>query len=60
MVTKLLGLASELIAAEVISKNKNDSLSPNVEDGQSVVGVDLQRKIRLLHLPFMGAGPYGN
>ena len=55
--TKLLGLASELVAAEVISKNKNDSLPPNAEDGQSAVGVDLQRKIRSLRLPFMGAGP---
>ena len=60
MVTKLLGLASELIAAEVISKNKNDSLPPNAEDGQSAVGVDLQRKIRSLRLPFVGAGPYGD
>ena len=58
MVTTLLGLASELIAAEVISK-KNDSLPPNAEDGQSVVEVDLQRKIWSLRLPFMGAGPYG-
>ena len=60
MVTKLLGLASELKAAEMISKKKNDSLLPNAEDGQSAIGVDLQRKIRLLRLPFMGAGPYGD
>ena len=45
MVIKLLGLASELGAAEVIFKKKNDSLPPNAEDGQSAVGVDLQRKI---------------
>ena len=59
MVTTLLGLASELIAVEVISKKKNDSLPPNAEDGQSAVGVDLQRKIWSLRLPFMGASPYG-
>ena len=60
MVTKLLGLASEFIVVEVISKKKNDLLPPNAEDDQSVVGVDLQRKVRSLRLPFMGAGPYGD
>ena len=58
MVTTLLGLASELITVEVISK-KNDSLPSNAEDGQSAVGVDLQKKIRSLRLPFIGAGLYG-
>ena len=59
MVTKLVGFASELIAAEVICKKK-DSLPLNAKGGQFAVGVDLQKKIRSLGLPFMGAGPYGD
>ena len=61
MMTKLLGLASELIVVKVISK-KNDLLPPNAEDSQSAggIGVHFQRKIRSLRLPFMGAGPYGD
>ena len=58
METKLLGLASKLIAAKVISKKMSHCL-PNAEDGQFALGVDLQRKIRSLRLPFMSAGPYG-
>ena len=58
--TKLLGLASERMAAEAISIKKGHCL-PGAEDGQSAVGigVDLQKKIRSLRLQFMGAGPYG-
>ena len=61
MMTKLLGLASERMAAEVISQKKKNHFLPSAEDGQSAVGirVDLQRKIRSLHLQFMGVGPYG-
>ena len=61
MMTKLLGLSSERMAAEVISKKKGHCL-PSAKDGQSAVeiGVDLQRKIRSLRLQFMGAGPYGS
>ena len=51
MMTKLLGLASELMAAEVIFK-KSHCLSA----GRIIV--DLQRKIWSLHFQFMGAGPY--
>ena len=64
MMTKLLGLSSELMAAEVISKKnekeKGDCL-PSAENGQFAdgIGLDLQRKIRSLRLQFMGAGPYG-
>ena len=59
MMTKLLGLASELMAVEVSPKKGH--CFPGAEDGQFVggIGVDLQRKIRSLHLQFMGAGPYG-
>ena len=60
MMTKLLGSASELMAAEVISKNKDHCL-PSAEDGQYPrgIGADLQRKIRSFRLQSMGAGPYG-
>ena len=56
IITKLLGLSSELMAAEVNSK-KGYCL-PGAEDGQSAIGigVELQRKIRSLRLQFMGAG----
>ena len=59
MMTKLLRLASELMAAEVISKKSHCLFS--AEDGQSLskIGVDLQRKIRSLHLPSTGVGPHG-
>ena len=55
MMTKLLGLASELMAAEVISK-KNYCL-PSTEDGQSAggIGADLQRKIRSFAHPIHGS-----
>ena len=57
MMTKLLGLFSYRRAVEVISKKRKKRSSP----GQVAVGivVDLQRKIRLLRLQFMDAGPYG-
>ena len=57
----LLGFASELVAAEVISKNKKGHCLSSAEDGQfeGGIGVDLQRKIRSLRLQFMGAGPCG-
>ena len=60
MMTKLLGLSSELKAAEMISKKKGHCL-PTAEAGQSAGGnrVDLQRKIKSLRLQFMSAGPYG-
>ena len=59
MMTKLLILASELMAAGVISKKKGHC-PPSAEDGQSAggIGVDLQRKIRSLCLQFMSAVPY--
>ena len=58
MMTMFLGLASDLLAAEVISKKGQFS---GAEDGQfaSGIGVDLQRKIRSLRLQFMGTGPCG-
>ena len=61
MMTKLMGLSSERVTAEVISKKKQGHCLPSADDGQSAVGivVDLQRKIRSLRLQFMGAGPYG-
>ena len=61
MITKLLELASELMAAEVISKKIKGHFLFRAEDGQSAgeIEVDLQRKIRPLRLQFMGAGPYG-
>ena len=62
MMTKLLGLLPEHMAAEMISKkNKNVYFLPSGEDGQTAagIGVDLQRKIKSLRLQFMGAGPYG-
>ena len=60
MMTKLLGLASELTAAEVISKKKDNCL-PRAEDVQSTgeIGVDLQGNIRSLCLQFVDADPYG-
>ena len=60
MMTKLLGSASELMAAEVISKKKVIAL-PSAEDGQFArgIGIDLQRKTRSFRLQFIGAGPYG-
>ena len=63
MMTKLLGSASELMAAGVISKKakkKCDCFSC-AEDGQSAsrIGIDLQTKISLLCFQFMGSGPYG-
>ena len=60
--TKLLGSASELLTAEVISKNrKKGHCLPSAEYDQSagVMGADLQMKIRPLRLQFMGAGQYG-
>ena len=61
MMTKFLGLVSEVMAAEVISEKKGHCL-PSAEDGQSIVKirVDLQRKIRSLHFQFIGAGLYGS
>ena len=60
MMTKFLGLLAERMAAEVISRKKKSHCLPNAEDGQSAVGigVDLQRKIRSLHLQCISAGPY--
>ena len=60
MMSKFLGSASELMAAEAISKIKGHCL-PSAEDGQSAngIGADLQRKIRSMLLQFMVAGPYG-
>ena len=57
--TSLLGSASELMAAKVISK-KGHCLS-SAKNGQFAgrIKVDIQRKIRLLHPQFMDAGPYG-
>ena len=61
MLTKLLRSASELMAAEVISKEKKGHGLPSAEDGQSAgsIGADVPRKIRSLRLQFMCAGPYG-
>ena len=59
MMTKLLGLASELMAAEMIFKKK-DHCFPSAKDGQFAdgIGVNLRRKIRSFRLQFVGAGPY--
>ena len=56
----LLGLALEIMAAEVIFQKKGHRL-PNVVNSQFAggIGVDLQWKIRLIRLQFIGAGPYG-
>ena len=58
MMTMSLGLASDLMAAKVISKKEGHSL-PSAEDGQLAgrIGVNLQRKIKSLRLQFTGAGP---
>ena len=53
MVTKLLELASELIAAKVISK-KNDLLPPNAKDGQSAVGVGFTKENTVIAPPING------
>ena len=48
---RLLGLASVVMAVEVISPQKSHRL-PGSGDGQSAggIGIDLQRKIRLLRI----------
>ena len=66
--TKLLRLASEIMAAQVISTKKKVIAKkkgyclPNTEDGQSTgeIGVDLQRIIMSLRLQLESAGPYGS
>ena len=62
MMVKLLGSASELMEAEVISKREKKVIASPVPKLASAggIGVDIQKKIRPRRLlQFMGADQYG-